>query len=111
MPLLLISEEYGHRRWFAELSDEEYETLLRRWATMRGLNCLVPVKLLVPKVKPFYLKPGEPFPTYALHCHMHSHDDSGLDGSEYTIPPDTNFWLDGKEYTDEDLLRLPRDDY
>jgi hypothetical protein len=107
MPTLLISEEYGHRRWLAELTDEEYQTACNRWRTMRGLNCLVPVQLLFPNATPYWPKPGDPVLEYALHCHMHMHDDSGLDGVDYQIPDAPTFWIDGREYTDEDLLSLP----
>ena len=101
--ILYISEEYGYRHWLAELTDGEYEDLLRRWNTMRGLNCLVPVTLIVPQAREIDPKSGICFdrdriPEDAKHCHIHECDDSRIEGSDYRIPDDEFFWIDGVKY-------------
>ncbi len=99
--ILLISEEYGYRHWLAELTDAEYQELIRRWETMRGLNCLVPVKLIVPQARE--MSDEEDYPQEAKRCHIHECDDSHLEGSSYKIPDDEFFWLDGQKYDKMDL--------
>lgn len=92
MVMLLISEEYGHRRWCAKLTEDEYDLLIDRWESMRGLNCLVPVTLIIPQA--VELMDGE-LPVFDKRCHIHEYDDSRLEGSDYRIPPDKFFWMDG----------------
>ena len=46
---LYIREEFGFAHWAAILTNDEYRDLLRRWETMRGLNCCVPVVTIVPQ--------------------------------------------------------------
>ncbi len=100
--ILLISEEYGCRHWTANLTDDEYKELIRRWETMRGLYCSVPVRLICPQAIP--LLDREDFPENTLHCHIHQYDDSHLDGTNYKIPDDEFFWIDGKKYEYKDLM-------
>jgi hypothetical protein len=102
---LLIDEEYGYATWLAELTQEEYMQLLARWETMRGLNCLVPVRMVIPQAKEIELEQvikmldrGETF----YRCHMHEDDDSHLEGSNYTIPKDTHFWIEGRKYEEKE---------
>lgn len=102
---LLIDEEYGYRTWLAKLSQEEYVCLLGRWETMRGLSCLVPVKLIVPQAIEIsdddvsrMLDNGETF----YRCHVHEPDDSHLEGSTYSIPEDTHFWMEGRKYEEKE---------
>lgn len=113
---LLISEEYGYQYWYAALTEEEYQALLARWATMRGLYCSVPVTLIVPQAKPLWITLEGDFMCSnqkmdldgkeVLHCHIHEHRDSHLDGSDYIIPDADDFWIDGKRYTYPELCDL-----
>ncbi len=104
---LAITEEYGYREWVAYLTKTEYDSLLARWSTLRGLNCLVPVQLVVPKAE--ITEDFEDINLWALQaqgakrCHFHECDDSHLEGSDYQIPEAENFWMDGKEYTPEEI--------
>jgi hypothetical protein len=99
---LVISEEYGYRYWLAELTQDEYDLLIDRWESMRGLNCLVPVTLIIPQAKPLdslsfdWEQPG------ARSCHIHQWDDSHLEGTDYRIPNDKHFWMDGMCFEDGD---------
>lgn len=109
MPTLIIQEEYGYRYWVAVLTPEEYEALKARWCTMRGLNCLVPVPLIITQAVETSL---EHLATLTdeetLHCHIHESGDSGLEGVTYTIPGDTDFSMEGKSYDDNTLLAMAR---
>lgn len=98
---ILIDEEYGYRTWLAKLTQEEYAQLLQRWETMRGLNPLVPVKLIIPQAVKVedsdvlaMFDDGETF----YNCHIHDYDDSYLEGSCYSIPDDEGFWIGGQKY-------------
>lgn len=94
---LWIEEEYGYRDWYLECTEEEYEKLLERWRTIRGMSCLVPVKLVFPtavELDDF----REENPEHNRRCHMHGDDDSYLEGSNYKIPPDEFFWMEGRRY-------------
>lgn len=102
---LLIDEEYGYQTWLAELTQEEYAILLTRWETIRGMNCLVPVRLVIPQAKEISVEEivvmidkGETF----YRCHMHEEDDSHLEGSSYNIPKDTHFWMEGRKYEESE---------
>jgi hypothetical protein len=104
----LIVEEYGYRDWLAKLDPWEYQDLIRRWKTIRGLTCLVPVKLIVPQAKELDdLRPVEV--KYDKRCHIHEHDDSYLQDVDYKIPEDTHFWMDGRMYTEDEYW--PKWDY
>jgi hypothetical protein len=112
MVTISIDEEYGYRRWVAEMNEAEYQALLARWATMRGLNCLIPVNVVIPQARELV---GDSFdmPADAIRCHIHECDDSYLEGSDYQIPPDKIFWIDGVSYNSMDLFRNaggPRND-
>lgn len=99
--ILYIREEYGATNWLAEMSDDEYQQLIERWETLRGLNCLVPVNLIVPRAKKCqngqqeYLDAIE---AGAKLCHFHESVDSFLEGTDYIIPEDKYFWMDGLKY-------------
>ncbi len=94
---LFISEEYGFREWLAKLTYDQYEDLKRRWKTIRGLTCSVPVNLVIPQAK--LLDDERKFDIkYDKRCHMHDYDDSYLEGVDYQIPIDTHFWMEGRMY-------------
>lgn len=96
---IFIREEYGYREWVAELTEDEYADLVRRWETMRGLSCLVPVTLIIPQAREALEEEyNYDFVNGCKACHIHECDDSHLEGSEYNIPEDENFWMDGKKY-------------
>lgn len=104
---ILIKEEYGYREWVANLTQEEYADLLNRWETMRGLNCLVPVPLIIPQAVQItdeeliaFLDSGQ---TY-YRCHIHEHDDSYLEGSYYRIPEAEYFYMEGIKYEKFDCV-------
>lgn len=119
---LAIEEEYGYRLWVAYLTKEQYDDLITRWNTMRGLHSLVPVTLIIPQALPAHAL--EDINIHALReqgarrCHIHEHDDSYLEGSIYNIPaPEYHnyspslhstsyfdvFWMCGHRYTQEEL--------
>ena len=78
---LVIEEEYGYRYWVADLTPDELEEIRARWKTMRGLNCLVPVRVIIPQAREVSWSKnlGEP------NCHIHEEDDSFLEGVKYKI--------------------------
>jgi len=98
--LIKINEEYGFRHWTAEVTQEQFEEICRKWQTIKGLNCLVPVTLI--------------FPTAKKHCpqddrvvdysaHVHEFDDSNFSGApDYVIPKAENFEMDGKVYQQDE---------
>jgi len=98
---LVIDEEYGYRTWLAELTQEEYAQLLARWETLRGLSCLVPVRMVISQAVEIddetVIKMIDNGETY-YRCHMHDYDDSHLEGSCYQIPDDAHFWMEGRKY-------------
>ncbi len=103
--LLYIQEEYGYREWLAEVSEEEFTDLKRRWQTMRGLFCSVPVQLIIPQAREMEDKDFEDLriSPYDKGCHIHECDDSYLEEVDYDIPEDESFWLDGKSYSHQDI--------
>jgi hypothetical protein len=101
---LLISEEYGYKDWYTELTDQEYQELISRWETIRGLNCLVPVKLIIPQAVELDGE-RENDPSHTHSCHIHECDDSRLEGSSYKIPEDEYFHMNGKKYNEEEYWR------
>jgi hypothetical protein len=111
---LAIEEEYGYREWVAYLDKCEYDELIERWKTMKGLHCMVPVTLIIPQAVPAL--DIEDVNIWLLHqqgakrCHIHEYDDSYLEGADYAIPPNDvegSFWpafeMDGESFTREDL--------
>lgn len=120
---LNISEEYGNKKWYAVMTAKEYDELKARWKTMRGLNCLVPVTLIVPQATmrhPYF----DTKPMYdwqkciQKNAHIHESSDSFLEDVNYRIPKARNFWLEGKEYLEADIekaidkeLRISNDVY
>jgi hypothetical protein len=122
MPVLFIEEEYGYRHWIADLTDNEWEALQQRWRTIKGMNCLVPVRFLVPKAKliewgdvdgqDFGKKFHECHDRATVFAHFHESDDSCLSGCEdYEIPeiPGDNrmgFEIDGRYYSHQELFEM-----
>lgn len=117
--LLTISEEYGYRNWYAVLTRAEYEQICADWKTMKGLNCLVPVRFLVPQAKPLWMLKYTPEHAFTLTLdglagmdveivgsHIHESDDSGLGGIKYDIPEQETFEFKGREYTYDDVCAL-----
>ncbi len=103
---LFIVEEYGFRDWYAELTEEEFEKLKTRWRTLRGLTCLVPIPFIIPQAK-LLDDEREKDPTYTHRCHIHDYDDSYLQGCDYKIPQDDEyFWMEGKKYSRPELYDL-----
>lgn len=94
---LLIVEEYGYRDWYANLNYNEWLDLKRRWQTIRGLNCGVPVKLIIPQAVELDDSRIQEV-KYDKRCHIHEHDDSYIEGVDYKIPEDRHFWMDGRKY-------------
>lgn len=116
--LLNISEEYGYQHWWALYTQEEFDEVRRRWKTMKGLNCLVPVDLIFPGARgqfgewpPKAVCKGL-FSTYEVYgAHVHDSDDSHLETVRYTIPDTVDgnenlFELDGVVYTDAQISQL-----
>jgi hypothetical protein len=99
--IIFISEEYGCRKWLADLNEEEYQNFVKRWQTLRGLNCLVPVTMIIPTAVALL---GDEYEQNieiirnSQHCHIHESDDSYLEGVNYKIPYDEDFWMDGRKY-------------
>jgi len=122
MPVLFIDEEYGYRYWIADLTDAEWQALQQRWRTIKGMNCLVPTRFLVPQAKLIEWAESDSPEDYSkkfhghhdratVFAHFHEHDDSHLTGCEdYEIPladPDRmRFEIDGVAYSHEQLLAL-----
>jgi len=102
--LLLISEEFGYKEWYAILTRAEYAQLEQDWATIQGLTCLVPVTLLIPQAHqwpwlPEHAKYENLVGVTVQTCHVHESDDSSLGTLEFTIPEQKTFEFKGVEYT------------
>lgn len=121
MPVLFIDEEYGYRHWIADLTDEEWQALQQRWRTIKGMNCLVPVRFLVPKAKliewgdydgkDFGKRFHECRDRATVFAHFHDEDDSRLSGcDDYEIPSLNDdrmgFEIDGRRYTHQELTDM-----
>jgi hypothetical protein len=117
--LLTISEEYGYRNWYAVLTRAEYDQICADWQTMKGLNCLVPVRFLVPQAKPLWMLKYTPEHAFTMTLdglagmdveivgsHIHQADDSGLGDIKYDIPEQDTFEFKGREYTDDEVHAL-----
>lgn len=123
MIFMSISEEYGCQEWYAVLSDDQFENLKKRWMTIKGLNCLVPVNFIIEQAKP--LCNHEKFPIKVgnfivelkdidlfmnvISAHIHESDDSGISGIIYEIPESEFFEIDGIAYTQEQISDIFHD--
>jgi len=113
MIILNISEEYGFNSWYAILTDERFEELKSEWLTIKGLNCLVPVRFLIPEAVNLPLldedqkyadeKYLEENGVRIESVHIHQSDDSYLADVSFEIPEQANFEFKGKEYSKEEL--------
>lgn len=113
---LVIDEEYGYRTWVCEMTPAEYAEALRRWGTIRGLNCLISVRTIFPTATRIVgVLEEDNFQYVNIHevarrgykrCHVHEHDDSWLEGSGHRIEPtaDESFWMDGVCRTREEVF-------
>lgn len=116
MKILFVNEEYGYNTWYAIISDERYEEIKSEWQTIKGLNCLVPVRFLFPEAKNLPLYPEDQ--KYAdkeylaqnnieiIDCHVHQSDDSFLAGINYEIPEQKRFEFKGKIYSEEEVYKI-----
>jgi len=108
--VILVEEEYGYGYWLAIVCDQDLEEIKRRWLTMRGLNCLVPITMIFPTAKRCSIEDWEewinpPSGTNVFHSHVHQADDSHFDAlPKYKIPEADKFEIDGKSYSDDDLF-------
>lgn len=113
MIVLEISEEYGYDQWYAIVSEERYEELKKEWQTIKGLNCLVPVRFLIPEALNFPLRPEhaqfaeenyfELNNIKNVSVHVHDSDDSYFGDLEFEIPDQDDFEFKGVRYTDEEV--------
>jgi hypothetical protein len=113
---LHISEEYGYNSWYAVLSDERFEELKNNWKTIKGLNCLVPVRFLVPEAVNFPLLKKDEYLSDRSYleknkirienAHIHQSDDSYLADVEYEIPEQDNFEFMGVKYSENELNEI-----
>jgi len=117
--LVRIEEEFGYQYWWALYTPGQFEDIKRRWQTMKGLNCLVPVDLIFPGARgcfgewpPEALCIMEFANTVEVGAHVHQHDDSYVDNLPYDIPETVNgvddgsFEIDGVVYSDADIQTL-----
>jgi len=119
--LVRIVEEYGYQDWWAVYTPEQFENIKRRWQTMKGLNCLVPVDIVFPGARGCYgewppkaLCPAEAEKCKVVNAHVHQYDDSYLEGVTYEIPPpaneeDDSFEIDGVQYSANTVHKLLAD--
>lgn len=104
MITIKIDEEYGFKSWIAHVTQEEFEEIKKRWKTIKGLHCCVPVNFIIPQaVESSHKKQYEK--GRVLRCHIHQADDSFLDGVDYDIPEAEEFQIDGKVFTFEELKK------
>jgi hypothetical protein len=123
--VILIDEEYGYRNWILIVGDAELEEIKRRWATMRGLTCLVPVTMIFPHAKrctvedwlewsdsemPQAKRDELEREARVFRAHVHESDDSSFDAlPEFKIPEARGFEIDGKAWRDDELYALNRE--
>ena len=110
---IFIEEEYGYREWLAIVSPDELVEIKRRWETIRGLNCMVPVPYIFPTATQVNLDEIERVTSeYPLErrvkAHVHESDDSSLSISDYIIPESDEFEIDGEVTTHRELLEFLR---
>lgn len=116
--IVRIDEEYGYQDWWVVYTREQFEEAKRRWQTMKGLSCLVPVDLIFPGARGCF---GEWPPkdlcrtvvkdSAEIWGHVHQPDDSHFAGLQYDIPEHCDagedwFEIDGKTYSPQDIDRL-----
>ena len=120
MIFLLISEEYGCQEWYAVLSEDQFENLKKRWITIKGLNCLVPVNFIIEQAKPlcnhekFPKKVGDTFVDLqdvdffmnVVSAHIHQSDDSYISTVDYEIPEGDEFEMEGISHSREHVYNL-----
>lgn len=106
--ILDIIEEYGYRNWKALLTECEFDNLVDRWKSIKGLNCLIPVNFIIPQAEiSQHDKDIDFIENYKIiSCHIHESEDSWIKGVEYKIPDQEDFEMDGKKYTQEQVNRL-----
>jgi len=122
--VILIDEEYGYRSWISIVGLEELEEIKRRWATMKGLSCLVPVTMIFPHARqctvedwlewsdtemPQERREEVEREAMVFHAHVHESDDSSFDALPgHKIPKALfrGFEIDGKEWRDDELYAL-----
>ena len=120
MIFLFISQEYGCQEWYAVLSEDQFENLKKRWITIKGLNCLVPVSFIIEQAKPlcnhekFPIKVGNNFIDLqdidffmdVVTAHIHQSDDSHISTVDYEIPEEDEFEMEGISYSREQVYNL-----
>jgi hypothetical protein len=94
MNTILIDEEFGYKMWIAKVSDIELSELIRRWKTMRGLNCLVPVTTIFPTA--LEIDVDFDIGENVIRAHVHECEDSFFESADgYEIPESNVFFIDG----------------
>lgn len=107
--ILHIEHEYGCSYWRAELTEQEWDDLVTRWQTMKGLSCSIPVPLIIPQACLYDRLPWEEIGKVPF-CHIHESYDSFFPGIEYfKIPHAENFSIGGKEYTLKEIRNFQED--
>jgi hypothetical protein len=91
MKTIYISEEYGYRSWLAKVEDSEMPELIRRWETIKGINCLVDVR----KIFPTAVQIDGYNEDVDYTAHVHEPEDSYFSATGYKIPEAENFEIDG----------------
>ena len=123
--VILIDEEYGYQSWILICGDAELEEVKRRWATMRGLSCLVPVTMIFPHARRCTVEDWLEWSDTEMsqdrreeierearvfQAHVHESDDSSFDALPgHEVPEAVMFELDGMSYRDDELYALNRE--
>ena len=120
MIFIKISEEYGCQEWYAVLDENQLENLKKRWTTIKGLNCLVPVSFIVKQAMPlcnhekFPIKISNAFVEFqdvdlfmdVHYAHIHQSDDSYISTVDYKIPEQEEFEMEGISYSREQVSNI-----
>lgn len=122
--VILIDEEYGYQNWILVVDDAGLEELKSRWASMHGINCLVPIPLVFPHAERCTVddwlewadtemtpeRRGEvEREARVFRAHVHECDDSSFDALPgHKVPPGEVFVINGVPYGDDDLYALGR---
>lgn len=120
--VILIDEEYGYRSWIAIVGDAELEEIKRRWMTMKGLSCLVPVPMIFPTASVCTVEDWLEWSDTEMsqdrreeverearvfHAHVHESDDSSFDALPgFKIPEARVFEIDGETYREDQLYAM-----